>query len=60
MTLISVGPNVHDLPDEKAVELYENYSRGSDKGNKVYTTQDKGNMRLQLKDTGGWTLSVNQ
>lgn len=35
MTLISVGPNQHGLPDRKAVELYEKYSSGSDKGNKV-------------------------
>ncbi len=60
MTLISVGPNVHGLPDEKAVKLYEKYSKGSDKGNKVYTTEDKGTMKLTLSESGGWNLSVNQ
>jgi len=60
MTLISVGPNVHSLPDKKAVELYAKYSRGSDKGNKVFTTEDQGNMKLVLKDDGGWTLSSHQ
>ena len=60
MTLVSVGPNPYGLPDKNAVELYKKYSSGSDKGNKVYTTSDKGNMRIQLKDGGGWTLSVNQ
>jgi beta-lactamase superfamily II metal-dependent hydrolase len=60
MTLVSVGPNTHDLPDEKAMELYEKYSLGSDKGNKVYTTEEKGNMKLVLKDDGGWNLKVNQ
>jgi beta-lactamase superfamily II metal-dependent hydrolase len=49
MAIISVGDNLHGHPDEKALELYEKYSRGSDKGNKVYTTQDKGTMRLTLK-----------
>ena len=60
MTLISVGPNVHGLPDEEALGLYTKYSTGSSKGNKVYTTQDEGTMRLILKGSGKWTLSVNQ
>jgi beta-lactamase superfamily II metal-dependent hydrolase len=60
MTLISVGPNQHGLPDKKAVELYEKYSSGSTKGNKVYTTQHQKNMKIELKDDGGWWLSVNQ
>jgi len=60
MTLISVGPNQHGLPDAKAIELYTKYSTGSDKGNKVYTTEDKNNMRITLKDDGGWSLDVKQ
>lgn len=60
MTLISVGPNVHDLPDKKAVELYTKYSTGSNNGNKVYTTQDKGTMKLILKDDGGWSLTTSR
>ncbi len=60
MTLISVGPNVHDLPDKKALKLYEDNSSGSDKGNKLYTTEDKGTIKLTLKDDGGWSLSLNQ
>jgi beta-lactamase superfamily II metal-dependent hydrolase len=48
MTIVSVGPNVHDLPDQKALELYEKKSSGSDKGNKLYTTQDQGNIKLLL------------
>lgn len=59
MTIISVGPNVHDLPNNKAVELYEKYSSGSSQGNKVFTTETKGTMRLELKDEGGWTLYTN-
>lgn len=60
MTLISVGPNVHGLPDKKAVELYAKYSSGSNQGNKVFTTKDKGNMKLVLKGHGEWTLNVGQ
>jgi len=60
MTIISVGPNVHDLPDSKAMELYEKYSSGSDKGNKVYTTEEQGNMKLTLKTGGGWNLKTKQ
>lgn len=60
MTLISVGPNVYDLPDKRAVELYEKYSSGSNSGDKVYSTEDKGTMKLTLKDNGGWSLNVNQ
>jgi beta-lactamase superfamily II metal-dependent hydrolase len=60
MTIISVGPNVHDLPDSKAMELYEKYSTGSNKGNKVYTTEDQGNMKLTLTAGGGWNLKTKQ
>lgn len=60
MTIISVGPNVHGLPDDKAMELYEKYSSGSDKGNKVYTTEKQGNLKLTLKTEGGWSLKTKQ
>lgn len=60
MTLVSVGANSHGLPDVKAIELYKKYSLGSDSGNKVYTTEKKGNMKLTLKDDGNWNLKVNQ
>lgn len=60
MTIISVGPNVHGLPDDKAVELYEKYSNGSKNGNKAFTTEDKGNIKLVLKGEGHWNLNVNQ
>lgn len=58
MTIISVGDN-DTHPDKKAVELYKKYSRGSNKGNKVYTTLDKGNILLTLKENG-WNLKTNQ
>lgn len=60
MTIVSVGPNVHDLPDKKAIELYAKYSTGSNQGNKVFTTEEKGNMKLVLQDNGSWTLNANQ
>ncbi len=60
MTLISVGQNTFGLPDEKAIELYAKDSTGSDKGNKVYRTDEKGNIKLTLKDSGDWSLAVNQ
>jgi len=60
MTLISVGPNTHELPDKKAVELYEKYSSGSKKGNKVFRTDKQGNMKLTLKGSGDWSLVSNQ
>jgi beta-lactamase superfamily II metal-dependent hydrolase len=57
MTIISVGDNAHGHPDKKAIELYEKYSTGSKQGNKVFTTQNKGTMKLTLKDDG-WSLNV--
>jgi beta-lactamase superfamily II metal-dependent hydrolase len=60
MTLISVGPNTLDLPDDKAMDLYARFSRGSNKGNKVYRTDQQGNMRLALQKCGSWTLTINQ
>jgi len=60
MTLLSVGSNVWDLPDEKAIELYTKYSSGSNNGNKVFRTDEKGNMKLVLKSGGGWSLNAHQ
>ena len=60
MTLISVGPNTFDLPDEKALELYAKNSSGSNKGNKVYRTDEQGNMKIVLKQDGGWNLKINR
>lgn len=60
MTVISVGDNPHGHPDKKAVELYEKYSRGSDQGQKVCRRDQKGNVRLELKGRGAWSLYYNQ
>lgn len=60
MTIVSVGPNVHGLPDSKAIDLYARYSRGSKQGNKVFRTDRQGNMKLLLKGSGAWSLSPKQ
>lgn len=60
MTIISVGDNPHGHPDKKALELYGQYSRGSDKGNKVFRTDVNGNMKLEMRDNGSWTIWQNQ
>ncbi len=57
MTIISVGDNGYGHPDDKAIEFYEKHSSGSDKGNKVYRTDEQGHMKVVLKDGGGWTLT---
>lgn len=60
MTIISVGPNTHGHPKKKAVELYNKYSTGSNKGNKVFRTDKNKTMKLILKDEGGWNLKDKQ
>ncbi len=60
MTVISVGPNPHGHPESKALELYEKYSSGSDKGSKLCRTDQDGTIKLVLKDEGGWSLNRNQ
>lgn len=57
MTVISVGDNGHGHPDKKALDLYEKYSRGSNKGNKIKRTDVHGTLVLELKDDGGWSLN---
>lgn len=60
MTIVSVGDNAHGHPDKKALEIYEKYTSGSDKGNKVYRTDEKGHIKLILKDGGGWNLKTEK
>jgi beta-lactamase superfamily II metal-dependent hydrolase len=60
MTIISVGPNLHGHPDETAIGFYEQHSSGSNKGNKVYRTDQKGSVGITLKDEGGWQLSTSR
>ena len=58
MTIISVGPNSHGHPNKNALQFYRKDSTGSDKGNKVHRTDEKGTMKLTLKSEGGWNLAV--
>lgn len=60
MTIVSVGENSYGQPDRKALEMYEEFSRGSNKGNKVFRTDQEGNMYVHLKDEGGWNFKRNQ
>lgn len=60
MTILSIGPNVHDLPDAKAISFYEKYSTGSKKGNKLRRTDEHGNIKLELKEDDGWLISIDQ
>ena len=60
MVIVSVGKNSYGHPDSKALELYKKYSRGSNKGHKLYRTDQQGTMKLLLKAGGSWSLSVNQ
>ncbi|MBU2805354.1 hypothetical protein HF283_14055 [Acidithiobacillus ferrooxidans] len=57
MILVSVGDNAHGHPNKKSLEIYEKYFSRSDKGNKVYRTDEKGHLKLILKDGGSWTLT---
>ena len=60
LTLVSVGPNAQGLPHSKALELYDMHSIGSTTGNKVYTTAERGTMKLEVKREGGWVLKKKQ
>ena len=58
MTVVSVGDNTYGHPNETALGFYRKYSRGSNKGNKIYRTDTKGTMKLTLKAGGGWNLAI--
>lgn len=57
MTIISVGKNAHGHPNETALAYYEKHSRGSSNGTRLYRTDKVGNMKLELKASGGWQLN---
>jgi beta-lactamase superfamily II metal-dependent hydrolase len=60
ITVLSVGDNAHGHPEARALEFYEKHSRGSKQGNKLFRTDLHGNIRLQLRDDGGWSLNYRQ
>jgi len=59
-TIISVGDNPHGHPDEEAVKYYEKYTSGSSQGNKIFTTHKHGNIKLELKGHGSWSINHGQ
>lgn len=59
ITVVSVGKNVHGHPDAEAIKLYKKYSQGSGQGNKLFRTDEKGHMKVHLRDYGGWRLEFN-
>lgn len=60
MTIISVGDNAHGHPNTKSIEFYTRHSTGSNHGNKVFRTDEKGHISAVLKDEGGWSLSTQR
>lgn len=60
LTIVSVGPNTWDLPDKKALRTYDSFSRGLTNGDKVYTTQDKGIIRVLFDTDGVGRVFTNQ
>lgn len=60
MTIISVGPNKHGLPDRQALVLYKRHSSGSDQGRRILRTDQNGTMRLAFLDDGSWVLNSQQ
>lgn len=60
ITILSVGNNPHGHPNKKSLEYYEKYSSGSNKGNKIFRTDEDGNMEVILKGKGSWSINKNQ
>ena len=60
MTIVSVGPNNYGHPDETAMRLYRENSRGLDNGDKTYRTDRQHTVKVTLKDAGGCTVAKNQ
>ena len=58
--VVSVGPNQHGHPDPTAIGFYKRYSSGSDRGVKIYRTDEQGSIKLTFKDEGGWLMSGRQ
>jgi beta-lactamase superfamily II metal-dependent hydrolase len=60
LTIVSVGPNTWDLPDKKALKTYDSFSRGLTNGDKVYTTQTQGTIKVLFDVDGIGRVSTNQ
>lgn len=60
MTVISVGPNAHGHPHVSALRLYDEHTRGSQQGQKVFRTDTHGTILLELLGYGDWRMTPNQ
>ena len=60
MAIVSVGPNNYGHPDETAMRLYRENSRGLDNGDKTYRTDRQHTVKVTLRDGGGCSVVKNQ
>lgn len=60
MVFISVGENAYGHPDPDSLRMYSEIATGSNKGNKVKTTQMAGSMELKLTDNRGWSVTYER
>ena len=58
-TIISVGENPHGHPDEVTIKYYEKYTSGGNNGKKIFTTQDHGNIKVELTGNGACSINYN-
>ena len=57
IAIISVGAtNSHGHPHEEALDHYENYCYGADNGQKIFRTDQHGNMKIDLHGGGTGTI----
>ncbi len=52
ITIVSVGANPHGHPDNDALIHYENHCYGAANGQKIFRTDQHGNMKLELRGQG--------
>ena len=59
VTVISVGSNNYGHPDPEALAYYEQFSLGAPLGDprRVWTTQARGHMRVDLYSSGAWWIT---
>jgi beta-lactamase superfamily II metal-dependent hydrolase len=57
IAIISVGAtNPHGHPKEEAISHYENYCYGAENGQKIFRTDQHGNMKIELHGGGTGTI----
>lgn len=60
LAIVSVGANNYGHPNDTALRLYRENSRGLDNGDKTYRTDRQHTVKLTLRDGGGCNLATNQ